>query len=1192
MRPAFKFLLLILPLAFFWNHAPEAQAKTSGFCLECHTRNFLRQTDASAIGERSVYAARMDPCPGIRSLAEESFFTENRISRLNEILQNLDKGAGNSLTTKIGEAAESFSDLKRGQQASIGRFAKDTFGIRAGVQKVYDQTLRERGESTHRLLIGLACLLFIGLLFALGVGYRKLNRWNRTLLLFLFLGGGLAVTGCSAPSATAEKKSPAQEQMDRALSAASQVSGKMEEGFERAILLADMSHEWAKTDKAAAARGFQLAWQTALKAREQAGRAAVLNEVAARCPTPESALKQKVDFNTVLDLRDEIRQADARTWALRAVAEQWIEADPKKGREALEFTTQEALKIQDAEVRDRELMGISQAWVALDRNRALEIARSIRDPLPKAAALRGTSASSAQLEEAWKTAESIPAEYARVKTMIAISAASAAMDPAGSKVYAERISSQTQGVKNPGLRSFLFQELVRTWAPVGSEQAERWAAEIDPKFPSSRSYAFLHVGQSAKMSPDRAVAALKKSIAEAEKNPDSFEASKVGTLALETLAGIDAGEVPPLLGRIRDIALRSEILLRLAGQVSARDKTRALDLASKIPLEPFRMKTMTGIVAERMPSERDQIEAILNEAGKAASSIPEPSEKTLAYIELGKIWGKLDKGRQASLLEEASKTALQMNPGSAQTEAFESLGDAWKNFDRNKYQAFTERIRSRMDQTRKPLEEIRLWAGVAPHKAKDWAEALPSAFPLERAAALRESASALKNIQPGIAAGISLQALSEVLAAPEGTKRNRLVSLLAGESALLDKEKTFVTITRIKDVPTRDFLLRDAGNAWVSAEPAWAIKAAGEISDSGLRLALYQKIADRTARALPPGNGRSGNPYLLAFYHWGTAREKAKREETRAIPHLQNALPQMERISDARARAYLLSALAVEWARLDEGMALRILEKIPADLPECSSYALTRVGGQLRKWNRKEAESVFSKAHAAAGKISDPSLQGRRLLQLGQEWQALNRETGETILKKAERQIRQAAPLPMNKKVLAEILSAETDLNPSQTLALARNAGDPSVQAGMLIQKAGTLYKASIEENLKILDRAWQYAQKSKNPRLAGEIGRAWFSIDPVKGAEILAQVEPRGSRITSLLQIARTETSRPNDKVRALELAGREIPALDGAGEKLKALRETAAAWSGVNPGRARDLYLEACRISENELASLKNSF
>ena len=124
---------------------------------------------------------------------------------------------------------------------------------------------------------------------------------------------------------------------------ATQITGQMEETFYQSCLLAEMSREWSKIEPAASEKGFQLAWQMSLEAREKAVQIKALQEIVSRWPDPEKASKGEGSVRTVLDLRDELRNAEGRTWALRAVAEEWIRVNPKRGRSALEFATREVL---------------------------------------------------------------------------------------------------------------------------------------------------------------------------------------------------------------------------------------------------------------------------------------------------------------------------------------------------------------------------------------------------------------------------------------------------------------------------------------------------------------------------------------------------------------------------------------------------------------------------------------------------------------------------------------------------------------------------------------------------------------------------------------------------------------------------------------------------------------------------------
>ena len=73
------------------------------------------------MGDRSVYRLKLDPCPGLRSLSEEMFFTESRIVKLDEILQHVKRmgGARTASRKGVSESAESFSDLKGLEKISV-----------------------------------------------------------------------------------------------------------------------------------------------------------------------------------------------------------------------------------------------------------------------------------------------------------------------------------------------------------------------------------------------------------------------------------------------------------------------------------------------------------------------------------------------------------------------------------------------------------------------------------------------------------------------------------------------------------------------------------------------------------------------------------------------------------------------------------------------------------------------------------------------------------------------------------------------------------------------------------------------------------------------------------------------------------------------------------------------------------------
>ena len=369
MRPWPKILLLGAILTTSGVVSSSALAKSAGFCLECHSSSYLQSLKSSfPARDRSVYQARLAPCPGIRSLSEEFFFTESRIVKINEILKVLEQEgwATEALKKRTSQTAESFFQLKNSEITAVSQLARDSSALRSVLQKVYDQTIQARAESSHRWLIGVGVLLFIGVMVLLGVGFRKLNRMGKALLLFLLIGGSLSFLSCSSSPVEPAKKSPAQEQAEQFLSVATQTSSRVEEGFYCSILLAQMAGEWSQIDPTGAEQAFQLAWKMALKNQEETGKLRSLQEACLPMARPNRSQKKKVNYDTVLDLRDEIRNTEGRTWALRAVAEEWVRANEKKGRPALESASQKAQEIKDPEILDRDLKSIAEAWGGLD----------------------------------------------------------------------------------------------------------------------------------------------------------------------------------------------------------------------------------------------------------------------------------------------------------------------------------------------------------------------------------------------------------------------------------------------------------------------------------------------------------------------------------------------------------------------------------------------------------------------------------------------------------------------------------------------------------------------------------------------------------------------------------------------------------------------------------------------------------
>ncbi len=515
----------------------SAGAKSAGYCLECHSsRSFPDSSLSGMTSDRSVYLTKLDPCPGLRSASEEMYFTESRMVKIHEILRALAREGWSTeaLDKRVGQTGEAFSHLKSGGVQSVRELARESSALRSPLQKIYDQTVQTRAESDRRWLIGVGVLCFIALLVLLGVGFHKLARMGKIGLLLLLAGGNLFLGACSSGPSEPVKKSPAQESLDQSLSVAGQSAARIEEGFHLSILMARLARDWSQVDPGGSEKAFQLAWKMALAYRQDGEKLRSFEEGIAGYPDRSAAVKQKVNYDAVLDLRDELRNMDSRTWALRAVAEEWARTDEKRGRQALEDASRKTEEIRDPEMRDWDLKSFAEAWAPLDENRARVISGSLANPFLKSLALARVALSARNrdkagdfLREAWETAQSIPSPYPQAQALMRISAAAGRVLPQDKKFWAEQAMAQLQKLKNPKLREAALQEMIFLWASVDGEMAERWAGELKPDQPEARAYAFLQLSLQPGAPQERVKTLLFRTLEEAKRIPDAYESGKI-----------------------------------------------------------------------------------------------------------------------------------------------------------------------------------------------------------------------------------------------------------------------------------------------------------------------------------------------------------------------------------------------------------------------------------------------------------------------------------------------------------------------------------------------------------------------------------------------------------------------------------------------------------------------------------------
>jgi hypothetical protein len=131
----------------------------------------------------------------------------------------------------------------------------------------------------------------------------------------------------------------------------------------------------------------------------------------------------------------------------------------------------------------------------------------------------------------------------------------------------------------------------------------------------------------------------------------------------------------------------------------------------------------------------------------------------------------------------------------------------------------------------------------------------------------------------------------------------------------------------------------------------------------------------------------------------------------------------------------------------------------------------------------------------------------------------------------------------------------------------------------MLLERAIDLNRVRIEENVNALEKSLQFAKTSKNPRMMSEIAVTWLALEPNKGLEILAQVEPKEIRVKTMRRMAKRSNSL---RMRLLEQATQEALGVDGLNKKIALLKEVAGDWKEVDNEKAKSVYHTIYRIVE----------
>jgi hypothetical protein len=647
-----------------------------------------------------------------------------------------------------------------------------------------------------------------------------------------------------------------------------------------------------------------------------------------------------------------------------------------------------------------------------------------------------------------------------------------------------------------------------------------------------------------------------------------------------------------LIPQLNDPYDRSRILTQIASREGAQDKAKGQAVADKIPLEAFRQTAIVEGIDRWVDQERDRFRRLGYEALQAAASISDPYERIFRLIEIGKT-GEIGDGQTTSeAFIMAWKSLGEISSPWKKTAACQALAENWKRVDPERARAVLREIDPAVIRLQAFIGEIRLWAAVDPDRARQMAEEIPDAYPMEKASALKEAALAGKHSQKGAAWESLEKCLQLVLPLPSaGTGRVKFLATVVAEMARMDGERTSRMLEKIPE-EARDTLLVEAAKAWIQENSPdglrRALASAYQISRSSLRLMLLRGIADAAPRATGSiQSNPSISPALAGIFFWGMGREQGKKEELEAVPFFEKARQLFAQVKGEKERAFLTSALAADWARIDEEKALQVIERTTQPFAEPYSYGLLQVANQLMRWNRKEAQQIFAKALAASGKITDSSLRIWRKGEIGEQWWEIDEKKGKELLAAAREEAERLLPRGSRKnEILEEILLTWCNWEPQSSLAIVASISEPQVRAAILT--AGKRIESKrMGETEKKLNAALQFAEKEQNLPLQGKVAAVWYALDPARGSEIVREISSPEVRSETWKNIALRDQRVPREEVnRLLGLAFQEAKKIKDETRKLLFLKNIARDWAKIEPDQAQKIYRQTYRVAEEAFA------
>jgi hypothetical protein len=474
--------------------ASQPNYQPSNYCVSCHSIGDPRLEHPTAwVG--GVAHNSVSPCPAANQVQEEIYYTERMLLAIDRAYDTVPANVDLSRNdARLAAAGQSYSRLLDAPVESLEAFSTEAAKVRYRLGKIYT-TINQYIEAAKRTRVlwwgvGVTAVMIVSFAWgwsnarkAIGSQTEKTPKSTKyyisrgLLLLLLFVLFALPIF--RVPTAPVEETSVEDQERQTSIDEAGRAALTADRELSRAWVLAVIGADWSERSPEAAESLLDEALVSASEAEINQAALWGISQSAWEAGRAETDMQAKADLAAT-----DLDATRGRAWALRLIAESWVEVDVQRAGEIFEMAAEQA-KLAVSPYDQLDLRAIAVAWAKIDPEQGTELAQKITDPALKAWALREIAVNSGDaslFEDAAQSASAVedPIQQARALREVALASGK-------SSLFAEAAAAleSAQGVE----AAYALAEL------AGAAGDIDLAAQVSSEYPATVALAYSRLGE-------------------------------------------------------------------------------------------------------------------------------------------------------------------------------------------------------------------------------------------------------------------------------------------------------------------------------------------------------------------------------------------------------------------------------------------------------------------------------------------------------------------------------------------------------------------------------------------------------------------------------------------------------------------------------------------------------------------------